>query len=32
MNMALIVGGSVVIPHWRYAFEILEKLFEDKTE
>lgn len=32
MNIALIVGGSIVIPHLRYAFEILEELFEDDTE
>jgi AhpD family alkylhydroperoxidase len=27
MNIALIVGGSIVIPHLRYAFEMLEELF-----
>jgi len=26
MNIALIVGGSIVIPHLRYAFEMLEEL------
>lgn len=26
-NVALIVGGSITIPHIRYAFEILEELF-----
>ena len=27
-NIALIVGGSITIPHIRYAFEILEELFQ----
>ncbi len=27
LNVALIVGGSITIPHIRYAFEILEELF-----
>jgi AhpD family alkylhydroperoxidase len=26
MNVALIVGGSIVIPHLRYAFEMLDEL------
>jgi len=26
MNIALIVGGSIVIPHLRYAFEILDEI------
>jgi len=26
MNIALIVGGSIVIPHLRFAFEAIEKL------
>lgn len=26
-NVALIVGGSITIPHIRYGFEILEELF-----
>jgi AhpD family alkylhydroperoxidase len=26
MNIALIIGGSIVIPHLRYAFEMLEDL------
>jgi AhpD family alkylhydroperoxidase len=26
MNIALIVGGSIVIPHLRYAFEVLDEL------
>jgi AhpD family alkylhydroperoxidase len=26
MHIALIVGGSIVIPHLRYAFEIIEQL------
>ena len=26
MNIALIIGGSIVIPHLRYAFEVLDEL------
>jgi len=26
-NIALIVGGSITIPHIRYAFELLDELF-----
>lgn len=26
-NVALIVGGSITIPHIRYAFELLDELF-----
>ncbi len=29
MNIALIVGGSIVIPHLRYAFEMLEQLYAE---
>jgi AhpD family alkylhydroperoxidase len=29
-NIALIVGGSIVIPHLRYAFEQMENLIEEK--
>ena len=28
-NIALIVGGSIVIPHLRYAFEMMERVFEE---
>lgn len=28
-NVALIVGGSIVIPHLRYAFDIMEEIFEE---
>ena len=28
MNIALIIGGSIVIPHLRYAFDLLDELFE----
>lgn len=28
-NIALIVGGSIVIPHLRYAFEVMEELLEE---
>jgi len=30
MNIALIVGGSIVIPHLRYAFDVLDGLFAEK--
>lgn len=26
-NIALIVGGSIVIPHLRYAFEVMDEIF-----
>jgi len=29
-NIALIVGGSIVIPHLRYAFEVMEEIFNEK--
>jgi ribonuclease HI len=29
-NVALIVGGSIVIPHLRYAFEVMEDILEEK--
>lgn len=28
MNIALIVGGSIVIPHLRYAFSVMDEIFE----
>ena len=28
-NIALIVGGSIVIPHLRYAFEMMDDIFEE---
>jgi ribonuclease HI len=28
-NVALIVGGSIVIPHLRYAFEVMDEIFND---
>ncbi len=31
-NIALIVGGSIVIPHLRYAFEQLEELMQGQNE
>jgi len=30
MNVALIVGGSIVIPHLRYAFDVLDELMKEK--
>ncbi|MBI5646131.1 MAG: carboxymuconolactone decarboxylase family protein [Ignavibacteriae bacterium] len=33
MNISLVIGGSIVIPHLRYAFEMLEQLeAEPETE
>jgi ribonuclease HI len=31
MNIALIVGGSIVIPHLRYAFECTEELMDERA-
>ncbi len=28
-NVALIIGGSIVIPHLRYAFEVMDNIFEE---
>lgn len=28
LTIALVVGGSITIPHLRYAFEIIEELYE----
>jgi ribonuclease HI len=32
MNIALIVGGSIVIPHLRYAFEVMDDLLAEPEE
>ncbi len=32
MNIALIVGGSIVVPHLRYAFEMLDELLPQSPE
>ena len=32
MNIALMIGGSIVIPHLRYAVNILDELFEEAPE
>ena len=29
-NIALVVGGSIVIPHLRYAFEVMEEIYQEK--
>ena len=29
-NIALIVGGSIVIPHLRYAFEVMDEILKEK--
>ena len=30
-NIALIVGGSIVIPHLRYAFEMMDEIFAESS-
>lgn len=30
MHIALVIGGSIVIPHMRFAFEMMEELYQDK--
>lgn len=32
MNIALVIGGSIVIPHLRYAFDMLDELFGETTQ
>jgi AhpD family alkylhydroperoxidase len=32
MNIALIVGGSIVIPHLRHAFDTLDVLLAEQAE
>lgn len=29
-NVALVVGGSIVIPHLRYAVEVMDEIFSEK--
>ncbi len=31
MNIGLVIGGSIVIPHLRYAFEMMDELFAEST-
>ncbi|NCS90423.1 MAG: alkylhydroperoxidase [Ignavibacteria bacterium CG2_30_36_16] len=31
-NIALIIGGSIVIPHLRYAFEVMDEIFNQTTK
>jgi len=31
-NVALIVGGSIVIPHLRYAFDIMDEIFSEAND
>jgi len=31
MNIALIIGGSIVIPHLRYAYEMMDELLAEKS-
>src|SRR3990172_4019932 len=30
-NIALVVGGSIVIPHLRYAFEVMDEIFDESV-
>ena len=30
-NIALVIGGSIVIPHLRYAFEVMDDIFSENT-
>ncbi len=32
MNIALVIGGSIVIPHLRYAFEVMDDIFNEKDQ
>ena len=32
MNIALVIGGSIVIPHLRYAFDVLDEIFSEKEQ
>jgi AhpD family alkylhydroperoxidase len=32
MNIALVIGGSIVIPHLRYAVDVMEKLLQSNSE
>jgi len=29
MNIALVVGGSIVIPHLRYGFEVMDEILQE---
>lgn len=29
-NIALVVGGSIVIPHLRYAFEVMDEIYKER--
>ncbi len=32
MNIALIIGGSIVIPHLRYAYEMMDELLAEREQ
>jgi AhpD family alkylhydroperoxidase len=32
MNIALVIGGTIVIPHLRYAYEYLDEIFATKDD
>jgi len=29
-NIALVVGGSIIIPHLRYAFDVMDEIYQEK--
>lgn len=31
-NIALIVGGSIVIPHLRYAFQVMDEILDERNK
>ena len=31
-NVALVVGGSIVIPHLRYAFDVMDSIYDDMDD
>ena len=31
-NVALIVGGSIVIPHLRYAFDVMDEIYSEAND
>jgi len=31
-NIALIIGGSIVIPHLRYGFEVMDEIFSESKQ
>jgi AhpD family alkylhydroperoxidase len=31
MNIGLVIGGSIVIPHLRYAYDVMDELFAEQS-